>query len=307
MLAQFIETKKNRFSVEKIINSGSLDTAHSTGFVWSAKPGTVCLAANRKYFQKAHSNPDVAVIICPPSAVWKSDRADLSVIVATSAAELFYELHNSEFNTRHLSEELPNGVSRSAQISPNAIIENNVEIGDDTIVEDGCIVKSGSRIGAGCHLYESVIVGSEGFFSKDIDGKKNHVTHFGGVRIGDGCIIHAATNVSRSVNLQEDTVLKNSVHVGIQSNIGHDCYVGEGADISAKVMLAGRVRVGKNAWIGAGAVVSNEVSVGDKARVSIGSVVVEDVQEGDSVAGNFAISLKQHIHNHRKLKAERLR
>lgn len=85
------------------------------------------------------------------------------------------------------------------------------------------------------------------------------------------------------------------MHIGHKSVLGHDCRIGEGTDISAMALIAGRVRVGKNCWIGANSVISNACSIGDDAKIRIGAVVISDLAANADVSGNFAIMHHNHL------------
>jgi UDP-3-O-[3-hydroxymyristoyl] glucosamine N-acyltransferase len=295
-MASFLDLLPNDFQtlfgVCQILRPELLAMARQTAFTWSAQPGTVCLAVNRRYFDMAAANPNVAAIICPRSAIGAGPPSDKSLVVAERADELFYSVHNLGI---HAHAAAPADAGRRWQIHPGAVIAptarllgDRIGIGEGTSIGEYCVIESPAVIGAGCALHAGTLVGTDGLFSKTVLGRKIHIRHFGGVRVGDGCIIHAGTNVSRSVNFNECTELAEGVHVGIGANIGHDSRIGRGTEISGRVMLAGRVNVGEGCWIGAGAVISNAVRIGDRAKIRIGSVVVDDLAPGADVSGNFA-------------------
>ena len=308
-LPKIIAGNSDYFLVRDCRNPQFLDRCRVTGFTWTEQPHALVLAANRKYFEQASANPNVQGIVATPASVSKTQPQELpdkAVVVAEKAAELFYYLHNSAIHrlAPDRKGESAGAISASASIDPTAIIGTNVQIGEGVRIGPYCLVLDNSRIGSGSVLHPFVTVGTEGFFSKVIMGRKTHIRHFGGVTIGSNCILHSGTNVSRSVNFAECTVLGDDVHVGIYSNIGHDCRIGAGTDISAQVLLAGRVRVGERCWIGAKVVISNALTIGDGSILRIGSVVIEDVQAEEDVSGNFAFAhganLKIHLQRKRR-------
>ncbi|MDU9048186.1 MAG: DapH/DapD/GlmU-related protein [Candidatus Electrothrix sp. Rat3] len=302
------------FGIQNTFNAETLIDCKKTSFVWTQSPHSLCLALNKKYFELALKNPNILGIIAPTQAVISlQDRPKLGLIVAQKADELFYYIHNQGIHLENsetvTSENEALGdqsiyVARTASIDPTVVLGKNIWIGDNVVIQSGCTVLDHSVIKRNSVLYPNVTVGTEGFFSKYIMGKKQHIKHYGGVEIGENCILHAGTNISRSVNFQENTTIANNVHVGIQTNIGHDCQIGSDSDISAKVLLAGRVKVGQHCWIGAGATVSNALSIGDYARIMIGATVISDVPEQTTVSGNFARDHKKNLKQH--LRSERL-
>lgn len=289
MLTDLLKTATPAFRVTSIREPSHLETCRRTAFAWTQIPGSVCLAMNWKYFRTALDNPNIQAIVAPDSAIIPENQYGKSIIESPKADELFYYLHNQAIHTEQAGGTLPAaGIAPTARVSPRAIIGKNVVIGEDVVIHDGCIVLDNSEIGAGSVLYENVTIGTEGFFSKVIQGVKTHIRHYGGVRIGRNCIIHAGSNISRSANAFESTTLGDHVHIGIHSNVGHDSVIADHCDLSAKVCIAGRARLGRHCWIGASVVISNAVSIGERASVMIGSVVIDDVPDGETVSGNFA-------------------
>jgi UDP-3-O-[3-hydroxymyristoyl] glucosamine N-acyltransferase len=297
MLDQLLQNYRLDFGIEEIKEAQFLEQVRVSSFVWSEQDGTLCLAANKKYFQLAAENPSVKAIVCPASAVIDGEL-DKAVIVAAQADQLFYVLHNQAIHSLRAAPSLEHIIAESALIHPSAIVEHGVQVGADVEIGPHCLVMAGTIIGDGCVLHAGAMIGTQGFFSKWLQGKKQHIAHYGGVRLGKNCIVHAGTNISRSVNFNEFTELGNDVHIGIQSNIAHDCKIGNAVDISAKVLLAGRVNICDRAWIGAGVIVSNALTIGVGADVKIGSVLINDVADGAQVSGNFASSHKRRIKEH---------
>jgi UDP-3-O-[3-hydroxymyristoyl] glucosamine N-acyltransferase len=302
------------FGIKKIINQNEVFSCLKTSFVWSDSPRSLCLAVNKHYFNVALNNPNISGIIAFPQAVRHSpDFIKAGIIVAEKADELFYYLHNKEIHLPDVSSE--ENIKRirdrgNTYIAPSAVIDvtaklgENVWIGDNVVIHPGCIVLDNCTIQRNSVLHPYVTVGTEGFFSKHVMGTKIHIRHFGGVKIGENCIIHTGTNISRSVNYNENTTVSDHVHIGIHTNIGHDCQIGANSDISAKVLLAGRVRIGKNCWIGAGVTIANALSIGDGSKIMIGSVVISDVPDHATISGNFALNhitnLRHYLQNKRQ-------
>ena len=305
MVLDILKKNYDRFSVIEISGESFLKECRRTSFTWSEIPGSLCLAMDKRYFLSAVDNENIKGIVAPPSAVVQERMHEKGLVVCPQANELFYYIHNLGIHGEGADGPFVKAyVHPSARIAPSAIVDKYVIIEENVVIHDYCVVREGSVLGKNSVLYENVTIGTEGFFSKMCLGEKIHVKHFGGVRIGSNCIIHASTNISKSVNDGEFTTLGNDVHIGIGSNVGHDCWIGNNTDISAKVLLAGRVRIGKGCWIGASVAVSNALSIGNYANVKIGSVVIDDVEENGIVSGNFAISHSHNLKNFLKTKRD---
>lgn len=304
MLKSIVEQYKKSFNINDVINIDNLPGNIKTSFSWSEEKNSLCLAMNQKYFDQALINKNIVGIVTTPAAFKNSTfQKDKTIIVSKKADELFYFIHNSKIHLSDSNDQQDNTyVSPNAVISSSASLGDNVYIGDNVTIHHGCVICDNTVIKRDTVLHPYVTIGTEGFFSKYILGSKVHVKHYGGVEIGENCIIHTGSNISRSVNYGERTELGDNVHVGIHSNIGHDCKIGHDSDISAKVLLAGRVRVGRKCWIGAGVTISNALLIADNASIKIGSVVIEDVACGKTVSGNFALDHNQHLRTYLKAK-----
>lgn len=104
------------------------------------------------------------------------------------------------------------GFKLPALISPSAVVNEDVSIGDGTVVLDGAIVGAGARIGSACILNTGCIVDHD-------------------CRVGDG------------VHLAPGCVLSGGVE------IGRDTFVGAGAVIIHYLTVADRCLVGAGATV----------------------------------------------------------
>jgi UDP-3-O-[3-hydroxymyristoyl] glucosamine N-acyltransferase len=300
-IGDFLVACRDLLGEIEILNPGYLETCTKTSFSWAHDPGSVCLATNRKYFEQALGNSNIAAIVTCRGAITQKANSK-ALIILERCAELFYMLHNNNIlrsETRmDVSDTVPS-VAPTAQIATTAIVSPQSIIGDNARISEYCQLIGRVSIGSDCAIHPNVTIGTDGFFSKMIMGKKTHISHFGGVVIGNNCVIHVGTNIARSVNFNESTVLEDDVHIGARSNVGHDCRIGRNTDISANVQIMGRAEIGADVWLGANVVISNMVKVGNGAIVRIGSVVIEDVAEAEDVSGNFAIKHAMNLKNYR--------
>ena len=293
----FVERNADHFGICRVLQAEAAANLRRTGFIWSERPYTLCLAANRQYIAQALDNDNISGLITHSRFIDKlAGHEHKMVICCDEPAELFYAVHNLAIHKPFIEPvTTESSIASNAQIAPSAIIHEGVTIGERVTIHDGVIILPRTVIREGSEIHPGVTLGTTGFFSKSIFGKKTQVDHFGGVSIGSNCIIHSRSNISRSVNHDEWTLIADNVHMGIGVNIAHDCKVDEDADISARVVLAGRVKVGRRCWIGAGVLVSNALTIGDDAEIKIGSVVVSDVEPATVVSGNFAVNHKQQL------------
>jgi UDP-3-O-[3-hydroxymyristoyl] glucosamine N-acyltransferase len=277
---------REAFGIVEIRRPERLQAARQTGFVWTAREGVVCLAMNRRYFDLARANGAVAAIIIPPALAPREDARDQTVIVCEKADQLYHHLHQQQSR-----EEGPDcfDIDPEAHVDPSAVLRGRVSIGAGARIGPRVVITGPAAIGREVRIDSGAIIGCEGLYAKQILGVRHHITHLGGVDVGDGAFIHAGAVIVRSAVLGEATRIGARAHVGILSNIGHDVQVGEAATISSNVVIAGRASVGARAWIGASATVSNMVEIGRDAEVRLGAVAIQDVPAGADVSGNFAL------------------
>src|SRR5690348_10470193 len=108
------------FGVTEIVNPAVLARARLTAFTWSKQPGSICLAANKRYFKQAATNENIAVIVCPQAAMDLPPDGK-ALFVAEKAAELFYLMHNLAI---HRPQPLPPvQIARTAVVSDSARVD----------------------------------------------------------------------------------------------------------------------------------------------------------------------------------------
>jgi UDP-3-O-[3-hydroxymyristoyl] glucosamine N-acyltransferase len=181
-------------------------------------------------------------------------------------------------------------IDPTATLGSNVVVEAGVRIGPGSRIGHGVVLHTGTKIGRNCVIGGNTVVGGTGFgFERDDDGRPLPFLHLGGVVLADEVEIGAVTAIDRGT--LGDTVIgggskiDNLVHIAHNAEIGEDCMIIAGAEIS------GGVRLGKRCWVGPNACVIDGVTLGDDVVVGIGAVVVKPVPAGQTVAGNPAEEL----------------
>jgi sugar O-acyltransferase (sialic acid O-acetyltransferase NeuD family) len=105
-------------------------------------------------------------------------------------------------------------------VSPNAVINDEVDIGLGTVVFDGSIVNSGTIIGVGCILNTSTTVEHDCRLGDNVHVAPG-ATISGGVRIGANCMIGTGANVIQDVT------------------ICGDCLIGAGSTVVRDILTSG--------------------------------------------------------------------
>lgn len=204
-------------------------------------------------------------------------------------------------------------IGDNVQIDYNAIIRNNVVIGND------------SYIGANCILGEF--------------GTKYKQNNAESLKIGDnalirsGSIIYTGATIGKNfqtghqVNIRERSIIGDNVSVGTLSDIQGDCQIGNYVRIHSNVFVAKLsilddfvwlfpyvvltndptptsenlvgVHIHSYAIVSAGAIILPGIVINEDSLIAAGAIVTKDVEKYEVVAGNPAkvISKVQNIRN----------
>jgi len=100
-----------------------------------------------------------------------------------------------------------------------------------------------------------------------------------GTIICPGCIVSTNTRIGRLVI------------VNIGSQIGHDVEIGDYSSLMANIDIGGHVKIGEKTFIGTGATVIPKRVIARNVRIGAGSVVLHDIKENLSVFGNPAVKI----------------
>ena len=195
------------------------------------------------------------------SAAGVNDRADLMAIEEVAQARI-------------LEEHARNGVTFRAP--GTAVIDADVEIGEDTTIEAGVTLRGSTRIGSGATISNAVVVDA---VVED------------GATVGPFAYLRPGTVVGTGAKIGTFVEAKNS-DIGAGAKVPHlsylgDADVGEDANVAAGNITANydgfeksRTRIGKRARTGVNNSFVAPVTVGDDAYTGAGSVIAEDVPDG---------------------------
>jgi bifunctional UDP-N-acetylglucosamine pyrophosphorylase/glucosamine-1-phosphate N-acetyltransferase len=201
----------------------------------------------------------------PDEGLGVNDRADL----ARAAAVL---------RARKLNQLMLEGVTI---VDPaTTYVDQDVEIGQDTLIEPNCVIQGPSRLGERCHVKPNTTIESSTLGADVEIGPSAHLRP--NCTIGDGCRIGNFVEVKNSV-------LASGVKVDHLSYVG-DTDVGEGASFGCGSITVNynwasksRTTVEPGAVIGCNVNLIAPVTVGRNASVAAGSTITKDVP-GEALA-----------------------
>ena len=265
------------------------------GFLTSPLASVLAVIGHERYLPELGENPRFSAVITSPEL---ADRVPDRYAIATSddPIDAFFRVHLAyDDDSRWGGYRGPSRIHPTAVVHPAAsVADNDVAIGPRTRIGPNATILERTEIGADCVIHAGVVVGTEGFEVRIIDGERMVVPHRGGARLGDRVELQANSCVSRSLfggstTVGDDTKTDNMVH------IAHGCQIGRRVRIAAAAMLAGSITVGDDVWIGPSAALSSGLTIGDGASITLGAVVSKSVPPGERVSGHFAVAHRRWI------------
>jgi UDP-3-O-[3-hydroxymyristoyl] glucosamine N-acyltransferase len=187
-------------------------------------------------------------------------------------------------------------ISPSATISPLAVLEGNVEIGDGVLIEPFCVIGPDVRIGRGsiirsgvrifprvsigeeCQIYPNCVIGNDSYaYVRNDQGNKTRMPHLGGLIIGSHVDIGACSTVY--VGKIAATIIEDYAKIGDLVVVAHNTRIGRNAGLSASSVLSGSAVVEEDAWIGVNATIRDGLRVGAHALVGMDVSLQSDLPD----------------------------
>lgn len=167
-------------------------------------------------------------------------------------------------------------------ISPEAKIGNNVNIGnfttilEDVEIGDNCEIASnvtifpGARIGDGVRIFPGAVVAG---IPQDLKfrGEKTYAY------VGSGTTLRECVTVNRGTASKGKTVIGENCLIMAYTHVAHDCCIGNRVIISNATQLAGEVVIDDMAVIGGGSLVHQFCHLGKGIMLQGGALVNKDI------------------------------
>ena len=172
----------------------------------------------------------------------------------------------------HPTAVVPRGARLPQQgvIGPYCVIEEDVEIGEETRLDAHVVLHRGVRLGRACHVQSGVVVGH----TPMVRGESTRESF---VEIGDRTVFFPNTTVERGHGEGTTTRLGPDCCIMTEVHIGHNSVLGQGVTLGSGVALGGFSVVEEHAFIGGGAVQHQHVRVGRLAMVGGNVRIIQDV------------------------------
>ncbi|MCS7231695.1 MAG: UDP-3-O-(3-hydroxymyristoyl)glucosamine N-acyltransferase [Elusimicrobiota bacterium] len=170
-------------------------------------------------------------------------------------------------------------IGRNVKIGKNVIIYPNVTIKEDTIIGNNVIIHSGT------------VIGSDGFGYVKRDNTYKKIPQIGKVVIEDDVEIGANVTIDRATisetKIAKGTKIDNLVH------IAHNVKIGENVLILAQVGIAGSSKIGKNSILAGQTGVIDHICVGENVVAGPRTGIVQDVESNKVVWGTPPVPFEE--------------
>ncbi len=182
-------------------------------------------------------------------------------------------------------------IEEGVVIYPNVTIAQNVHIGKNSILYPGVVIYANTKIGQNCILQAGVIVGSDGFgYAHTKRGEHIKIHHSGNVVLEDDVEIGSNSTIDRAVF--GSTIIKRGTKIDNLVQIGHNCELGEGCIVVSQSGLSGSTKLGRNVIMGGQSATSGHLSIGDFAVVAARGGVTKTLKGGKTYGG-FPLMLQK--------------
>lgn len=176
-------------------------------------------------------------------------------------------------------------IGPGAEIGPGCVVQENVEIGKDSILVARVTVCARTIIGERCVLHPGAVVGSEGFGLANDDGVWVKVPQLGRVRLGNDVEIGSNTTVDRGS--LRDTIIDDGVKLDNLIQIGHNVEVGAHTAMAALSGISGSTTIGKHCLIGGNSGTAGHLEIGDGAYFTGKSMITRSFPEAGSYSSGL--------------------
>lgn len=178
------------------------------------------------------------------------------------------------------------GISTTAKIGENTIVQPNVFIGNNVTIGANCIIHPNVTIYDDCHIGNNVtihagtVLGADAFYYKNRPEGFDKLHSCGRVVIEDNVHLGAGCTIDRGVT--GDTLIKIDSKIDNQVQIAHDTVIGKKCLIASQVGIAGCTIVEDEVTIWGQVGVVSGITIGKKAVVMAQSGVSKSIK-GDKV------------------------
>lgn len=186
-------------------------------------------------------------------------------------------------------------------VGPRTVLHNHVTLLDDVRVGEDCVlwpnvvIRERCVIGNRCVLEPGCVIGADGFgYRPDMTGDQPRIVkipHLGNVELGDEVELGANVTIDRGKFAA--TTVGHGTKIDNQTQIGHNCKIGNLVVISGCTAVGGSVTIGDGAMVGGASILRDHVTLGRGAKCAGGAGVANDIPDGEAWLGYHASPAKE--------------
>lgn len=185
-------------------------------------------------------------------------------------------------------------IHSTALVSPEAALDDTVEVGPGAIVEGPCRIGAGTVVGPHAYVGPHTEIGRDNqIFIGAVIGHVPQDFHFQNdvtyCRIGDRNVIREYCTVHRSSHEGRATVIGSDCLLMVCAHVAHDCVLADGVIMANSSLLGGHVTLGERAFLSGNVVVHQFARVGKIVMVGGNARVVQDVPPYMMVKGDSTV------------------
>lgn len=281
-------------------------------------PGTISFYANPKYEEYIYKTE--ASVLLVPRDFQPSQPIETTLIKVDDVYECITKLLDQFGGDRAQVE----GISTDCHIHQNAIIGQNVSVGEFSTISKGAIlgndviifpqvfigenvsigshvtihpgarIHHGTIIGDHCVVQSNSVIGGDGFgYLPQKDGTFKKVNHTGNVVLED--YVEIGCNVTIDKATMGSTIIKQGVKLDNLIHLAHNVEIGSNTAIAAQTGVAGSTKIGENCLIGGQSGIVGHIEIADGTRLQAKSGVHASVKEpNQEMYGYPAIKYSQY-------------
>jgi UDP-3-O-[3-hydroxymyristoyl] glucosamine N-acyltransferase len=181
-------------------------------------------------------------------------------------------------------------IGRGVKIGARTVIASHVSIGAETVIGDDCDIRPHASIGARITLgqrviiYDGVVIGSDGFgYAPTPDGRYFKIPQVGTVVIEDDVEIGANSTIDRAS--MGETRIGAGSKIDNLVQIAHSCTIGRDVILSAQVGLAGSTTIEDHVTLAGQVGVAGHLTIGKGTIVTAQSGVPNSIPAGALYSG----------------------
>ncbi len=190
-------------------------------------------------------------------------------------------------------------VGRGTDIYPGAFIGAGTTIGSNCIIHANVTVSDGCEIGHRVIIHSGAVIGADGFGYVQEPCPENpqepmrhkKIPQVGKVIIEDDVEIGACTTIDRAT--LDATVIGRGTKIDNQVMVAHNCRVGRHTIIVSQAGISGSTSIGNYVTIAGQAGLVGHITVGDRAIITAQAGVTKSIPEGKVVIGSPAMDLRE--------------